>query len=76
MAVTGGAVPPPPPGFQLPKLSKYRGDSDPAEFIKNYALAIEASGGSTATMAKCFSLALDDVAQRWFWSLPLDSMST
>lgn len=27
-------------------------------------------------MAKCFPLVLDDVAQRWFWSLPPDSMST
>ncbi|EAZ19009.1 hypothetical protein OsJ_34541 [Oryza sativa Japonica Group] len=30
-----------PPGFRPPKLSKYRGDSNPAEFVKNYALAIE-----------------------------------
>lgn len=51
-----------PPGFRLPKLSLYRRDSDPAEFVKNYALAIEASGGSTTTMAKFFPLALDDVA--------------
>lgn len=27
-------------------------------------------------MAKCFPLALDDVAQRWFWSQPAGSIDT
>ncbi|KAG8077119.1 hypothetical protein GUJ93_ZPchr0006g44935 [Zizania palustris] len=54
--------------FRAAKLPKYSGDSDPGEFSRSYALAIEASGGSRDTMAKCFPLALEGIALRWFWS--------
>ncbi|KAG8083400.1 hypothetical protein GUJ93_ZPchr0015g6675 [Zizania palustris] len=55
--------------FRAAKLPKYSGDSDPGEFSRSYALAIEASGGSRDTMATCFPLALEGIALRWFWSL-------
>ncbi|KAG8048576.1 hypothetical protein GUJ93_ZPchr0009g330 [Zizania palustris] len=55
--------------FRAAKLPKYSGDSDPGEFSRSYGLAIEASGGSRDTMAKCFPLALEGIALRWFWSL-------
>ena len=50
-----------PEGFQTPKLSKFKGDSDPDEFTRSHALALEASRGRPATMAKCFPLALEGV---------------
>ena len=49
-----------------PKLSKSKGDLDPDEFVRLYALSIEANGGGKATMAKCFPLALEGVPLRWF----------
>ena len=55
-----------PKGFRTPNLTKFKGDSDPDEFVCSYALTIEASGGGPATMAKCFPLALEGVAIRWF----------
>ncbi|KAG8065402.1 hypothetical protein GUJ93_ZPchr0004g40094 [Zizania palustris] len=64
------------PRFKASKLHKYSGGSDPGEFACSYALAIEASGGVRSTMAKCFPLALEGVALRWFWSLKLGSINS
>ncbi|KAG8091080.1 hypothetical protein GUJ93_ZPchr0011g28145 [Zizania palustris] len=50
------------PKFKASKLHKYSGGSDPGEFSRSYALAIEASEGVQNTMAKYFPLALEGVA--------------
>ncbi|KAG8052518.1 hypothetical protein GUJ93_ZPchr0001g31272 [Zizania palustris] len=52
------------PKFRAAKLPKYSEDSDPGEFSRSYALAIEACGGNRDTMAKCFPLALEGIANR------------
>ena len=65
-----------PEDFRTPKLPKFKGDSDPDEFARSYALAIEASGGGPATMAKCFPLVLEGVAIHWFWALDPGTIHT
>ena len=39
-------------GFRTPKLPMFKGDSNLDEFIRSYAVAIKASEGGSATMAK------------------------
>ncbi|KAG8065106.1 hypothetical protein GUJ93_ZPchr0004g38901 [Zizania palustris] len=64
------------PRFKASKLHKYSRGFDPGEFSRSYALAIEANGGVRNTMAKCFPLALEGVALRWFWSLKPGSIKS
>ena len=57
-------------------MPKFKGNSDPDEFARSYALAIEASEGGPATIAKCFPLALEGLAIHWFWVLDPGTIHT
>jgi hypothetical protein len=63
-------VSPWPANFRVGTYPKYNGNTDPAQYIMSYQVAIASSGGDDATMAKSFIIALEGPALTWYTRLP------
>jgi hypothetical protein len=59
-----------PANFRAGTYPKYNGNTDPAQYIMSYQVAVASSGGDEATMAKSFIIALEGPALTWFTRLP------
>jgi hypothetical protein len=49
---------------------KYNDNTDPAQYIMSYQVAVASSGGDDTTMAKSFIIALEGPALTWYTRLP------
>jgi hypothetical protein len=54
----------------------YDGHSDPKQFLMSYEATISSYGGNTAVMAKSFVMAVKNVAQTWYSSLRLGTITS
>jgi hypothetical protein len=63
-------VTPWPANFRAGTYPKYNGNTDPAQYIMSYQVAVASSGGDDATMVKSFIIALEGPALTWFTRLP------
>jgi hypothetical protein len=63
-------VTPWPANFRAGTYTKYNGNTDPAQYIMSYQVAVASSGGDDATMAKSFIIALEGPALTWYTRLP------
>jgi hypothetical protein len=63
-------VTPWPTNFRAGTYPKYNGNTDPAQYIMSYQVAVASSGGDDATMAKSFIIALEGPALTWYSRLP------
>jgi hypothetical protein len=55
--------------FRAGTYPKYNGNTDPAQYIMSYQVAVASSGGDDATMAKSFIIALEGPALTWYTRL-------
>jgi DNA-binding transcriptional MerR regulator len=72
-------VSPWPANFRAGTYPKYNGNTDPAQYIMSYQVAVSSSGGDDATMVKSFIIALEGPALTWYTRLPplsIDSWRT
>jgi hypothetical protein len=69
-------VSPWPANFRAGTYPKYNGNTDPAQYIMSYQVAVASSGGDDATMAKSFIIALEGPALTWYTRLPLWSIDS
>jgi hypothetical protein len=65
-----------PPSYKPPQLPMYDGHSDPKQFLMSYEATISSYGGNTAVMAKSFVMAVKNVAQTWYSSLRLGTITS
>jgi hypothetical protein len=65
-----------PPSYKPPQLTIYDGHSDPKQFLMSYEATISSYGGNTAVMAKSFVMAVKSVAQTWYSSLWLGTITS
>jgi hypothetical protein len=65
-----------PPSYKPPQLLMYDGHSDPKQFLVSYEATISSYGGNTAVMAKSFVMAVRSVAQTWYSSLRLGTITS
>jgi hypothetical protein len=65
-----------PPSYKPPQLLMYDGHSDPKQFLMSYEATISSYGGNTAVMAKSFVMAVKNVAQTWYSSLRLGTITS
>jgi hypothetical protein len=65
-----------PPSYKPPQLPMYDGHSDPKQFLMSYEVTISSYGGNTAVMAKSFVMAVKSVAQIWYSSLRLGTITS
>jgi hypothetical protein len=65
-----------PPSYKPPHLPMYDGHSDPKQFLMSYEATISSYGGSTAVMTKFFVMAVRSVAQTWYSSLGLGTITS
>jgi hypothetical protein len=63
-------VSPWPANFRAGTYPKYNGNTDPAQYIMSYQVAVSSSGGDDTTMAKSFIIALEGPALTWYTRLP------
>jgi hypothetical protein len=63
-------VSPWPANFRAGTYPKYNGNTDPAQYIMSYQVAVASFGGDDATMAKSFIIALEGPALTWYTRLP------
>jgi hypothetical protein len=54
----------------------YDGHSDPKQFLMSYEATISSYGGNAAVMAKSFVMAVRSVAQTWYSSLRLGTITS
>jgi hypothetical protein len=54
----------------------YDGHSDPKQYLMSYEATISSYGGNTAVMAKSFVMAVKNVAQTWYSSLRLGTITS
>jgi hypothetical protein len=54
----------------------YDGHSDPKQFLMSYEATISSYGGNAAVMAKSFVMAVWNVAQTWYSSLRLETITS
>jgi hypothetical protein len=59
-----------------PQLPMYDAHSDPKQFLMSYEATISSYGGNTAVMAKSFVIAIKNVAQTWYSSLRLGTITS
>jgi hypothetical protein len=59
-----------PTNFRAGTYPKYNDNTDPAQYIMSYQVAVASSGGDDATMAKSFIIALKGMALTWYTRLP------
>jgi hypothetical protein len=65
-----------PPSYKPPHLPMYDGHSDPKQFLMSYEAKISSYGGNTTVMAKSFVMAVKNVAQTWYSSLQLGTITS
>jgi hypothetical protein len=65
-----------PPSYKPPQLPMYDGHSDPKQFLMSYEATISSYGGNTAVMAKSFVMVVKNVAQTWYFSLRLGTITS
>jgi hypothetical protein len=65
-----------PPSYKPPQLPMYDGHLDPKQFLMSYEATISSYGGNTAVMAKSFVMAVRSVAQTWYSSLRLGTITS
>jgi hypothetical protein len=65
-----------PPSYKPPQLPMYDGHSDPKQFLMSYEATISSYGGNTAVMVKSFVMAVRSVAQTWYSSLQLRTITS
>jgi hypothetical protein len=65
-----------PPSYKPPQLPMYDGHSDPKQFLMSYEATISSYCGNTAVMAKSFVMAVKNVAQTWYSSLRLGTITS
>jgi hypothetical protein len=65
-----------PPSYKPPHLPMYDGHSDPKQFLMSYEATISSYGGNTTVMAKSFVMAVKNVAQTWYSSLQLGTITS
>jgi hypothetical protein len=65
-----------PPSYKPPQLPMYDGHSDPKQFLMSYEATISSYGGNTAVMVKSFVMAVKNVAQTWYSSLRLGTITS
>jgi hypothetical protein len=65
-----------PPSYKPPQLPMYDGHSDLKQFLMSYEATISSYGGNTAVMAKSFVMAVRSVAQTWYSSLRLGTITS
>jgi hypothetical protein len=63
-------VSPWPTSFRAGTYPKYNGNTDPAQYIMSYQVAVASSRGDDATMAKSFIITLEGPALTWYTRLP------
>jgi hypothetical protein len=64
------------PSYKPPQLPMYDGHSDPKQFLMIYEATISSYRGNTAVMAKSFVMAVRSVAQTWYSSLRLGTITS
>jgi hypothetical protein len=64
------------PSYKPPQLPMYNGHSDPKQFLMSYEATISSYGGNTAVMAKSFVMIVRSVAQTWYYSLRLGTITS
>jgi hypothetical protein len=65
-----------PQSYKPPQLTMYDGHSDPKQFLMSYEATISSYGGNAAVMAKSFVMAVRNVAQTWYSSLRLGTITS
>jgi hypothetical protein len=65
-----------PSSYKPPQLPMYDGHSDPKQFLMSYEATISSYGGNAAVMAKSFVMAVRNVAQTWYSSLRLGTITS
>jgi hypothetical protein len=65
-----------PPSYKPPHLPMYDGHSDPKQILMSYEATISSYGGNTAVMVKSFVMAVRSVAQTWYSSLRLGTITS
>jgi hypothetical protein len=65
-----------PPSYKPPQLHMYDGHSDPKQFLMSYEATISSYEGNAAVMAKSFVMAVKNVAQTWYSSLRLGTITS
>ncbi|GJN13117.1 hypothetical protein PR202_ga31453 [Eleusine coracana subsp. coracana] len=55
-----------PPQFRMIPLAKFKGNSDPKQFLMSYEAAIISAGGDEVTLVKAFVYALEESAVNWY----------
>jgi hypothetical protein len=65
-----------PQSYKRPQLPMYDGHSDPKQFLMSYEATISSYGGNTTVMAKSFIMAVRNVAQTWYSSLRLGTITS
>jgi hypothetical protein len=65
-----------PQSYKPPQLPMYDGHSDPKQFLMSYEATISSYGGNAAVMAKSFIMAIQSVAQTWYSSLRLGTITS
>jgi hypothetical protein len=64
------------PSYKPHQLPMYDGHSDPKQFLMSYEATISSYGGNTTVMAKSFVMAVQNVAQIWYSSLRLGTITS
>jgi hypothetical protein len=67
---------PRPSSYKPPQLPMYDGHSDLKQFLMSYEATISSYGGNTAVMAKSFVMIVRSVAQTWYSSLSLGTITS
>jgi hypothetical protein len=65
-----------PPSYKPPQLPTYDGHSNPKQFLMSYEATISSYGGNTVVMAKSFVMAVRSLAQTWYSSLHLGTITS
>ena len=65
-----------PPSYKPLHLPMYDGHLDPKQILMSYEATISSYGGNTAVMAKSFIMAVRSVAQTWYSSLRLGTITS
>jgi hypothetical protein len=65
-----------PQSYKPPQLPMYNGHSDPKQFLMSYEATISSYGGNATVIAKSFVMAVRNVAQTWYSSLWLGTITS
>lgn len=63
-----------PPQFRMIPVPKFKGDTDPRQFLMTYEATINSAGGGEVALAKAFACALEGPTLTWYFNLPAKSI--